>query len=47
VHMMLPAFHAFTRLRNRTTLRRLSDLARKAPAERERIGNKQAAGTAG
>jgi uncharacterized protein YndB with AHSA1/START domain len=47
VHMMLPAFHAFTRLRNRTTLRRLSELAGKAPAERERIGNKQAAGTAG
>ena len=47
VHMMLPAFHAFTRLRNRETLRRLAELARKPPAERKRVGEKQAAGTAG
>ncbi len=47
VHMMLPAFHAFTRLRNRETLRRLSELARKPPAERKRVGEKQAAGAAG
>jgi len=48
VHMLLPALHAFTRLRNRETLRRLADTAREPKSERERIGREQeAAGSAG
>ena len=47
VHMMLPGFHLFTRVRNRETLRRLAEVARKPPAERKRVGEKQAAGAAG
>src|SRR4051812_42596787 len=47
IHLLLPAFHVFTRLRNRETLRRLAETAREPQSERERIGKEQeAAGSA-
>ncbi len=43
VHMLMPTFHALTRVRNRETLRRLGELAVGAPAERERVAVEEGA----
>jgi uncharacterized protein YndB with AHSA1/START domain len=43
VHLLMPPVHILTRVRNRETLRRLSEVAVRSPAERERIAVKEGA----
>jgi uncharacterized protein YndB with AHSA1/START domain len=43
VHMLMPPVHLFTRVRNRETLRRLSEVAVRSPAERERMAVQEGA----
>jgi len=43
VHLLMPPVHVLTRIRNRETLRRLSEVSVGSPAERERIAEKEGA----